>query len=84
MALVPSLILSLTNWKTPNVCVTSPRLCYLISEVIRIMPVSDERPSWNPTPESPITALIDETAVLLIAGVGGVKEWLTIYRASKG
>lgn len=83
-AWVPSLILSLTNWKTQNVCVASRRRCYLISEVIPIMHVSDRRPSWDPTPESPIRTLIDETAVLLIAGAGagGVKEWLSICRAS--
>lgn len=83
MAWVPSLILSLTNWKTQNVCVASRRLCYLISEVIPIMQVSDRRPSWDPTPESPIRTLIDETAVLLIAraGEGGMKEWLAICRA---
>lgn len=49
------------------------------------MHVSDRRPSWDPTPESPIRTLIDETAVLLIAGAGGgvgMKEWLAICRAS--
>lgn len=66
MAWVPSLVLPLTNWKTRNVCVASPRLCCLISERILIILSSDEGPSWDSTPESPIRALIDWTVVILI------------------
>lgn len=75
MAWVPSLILSLTNWKTQNVSVASQRLCSLISEVRRIMCISDERPSWDPTPESPLRALL----VFLIAGAGGGGERVASY-----